>query len=316
MKKLTIEQLVEETKQRSQDQQKTKDRFSDLSSLVKSSDAVQQAIIETTRVLLTYLSDNNLTTEVKNFPAPVTSVETPDVAKVVKAVNNLESSLKAKGTDFTPVVEALKEIESCVDKLPKEYPKPPEPLKSVEINNLKQLVDEVKKVSDKIDKQKLDPKITVKPTDVKIDLKPLEEKLEKLLEKEFSKEIEFPEIPETDLAPLATAIQEVKDAINNQQFPVPNFTSAFQDSDGPTPATLEADGLIPVATTGRVLKKLIDDTTTANVTYIGEAVLGSATGDSVWRIKKIDESSGVSITWSGTGFDAEWDERATTVVYT
>lgn len=68
-------------------------------------------------------------------------------------------------------------------------------------------------------------------------------------------------------------------------------------------------------TTQPIYKKLIDDTTTPNVTYIGEATLGTLTSVSSWRIKRIDESSGVVITWSGTGFDSEWDERALTVVY-
>lgn len=64
-----------------------------------------------------------------------------------------------------------------------------------------------------------------------------------------------------------------------------------------------------------VYKKLIDDTTTTNVTYIGEAVLGTATSAASWRIKRIDETVAglVTITWSGTGFTSEWDERVATV---
>jgi len=62
-----------------------------------------------------------------------------------------------------------------------------------------------------------------------------------------------------------------------------------------------------------LLKKLIDDTTTTNVTYIGVASQGTATSDPVWRIKKIDETSGVEITWTGTGFTAVWDDRVTEI---
>lgn len=76
--------------------------------------------------------------------------------------------------------------------------------------------------------------------------------------------------------------------------------------------TLNPDGSLPVTP---ILKKLVDDTTTTSVTYIGEAVLGTATSAASWRIKKVDETSGVSITWSGTGFNAIWDNRATTVTY-
>lgn len=65
-----------------------------------------------------------------------------------------------------------------------------------------------------------------------------------------------------------------------------------------------------------IYKKLIDDTTTTSVTYVGEAALGTATSAASWRIKKIDESgSPTSITWSGTSFTAIWNNRATTVSY-
>lgn len=73
--------------------------------------------------------------------------------------------------------------------------------------------------------------------------------------------------------------------------------------------------IVTSSVAGSIYKKLIDSTTTANVTYIGEAALGTATSVAEWRIQKIDETAGVVITWSGTGFTAEWDERAISVVY-
>lgn len=63
-------------------------------------------------------------------------------------------------------------------------------------------------------------------------------------------------------------------------------------------------------------KLLLDDTTTTNVTYVGKAAIGSATSSAVWQIQKIDETTGMVITWGGTGaFDQVWNNRATTVVY-
>ena len=56
----------------------------------------------------------------------------------------------------------------------------------------------------------------------------------------------------------------------------------------------------------------VDDTTTASVTYIGKAPSGTATSSAKWSIQKIDESSGVVITWAD-GNDNEdnvWDDRA------
>jgi hypothetical protein len=56
----------------------------------------------------------------------------------------------------------------------------------------------------------------------------------------------------------------------------------------------------------------VDDTTTANVTYVGYAVIGSLSSASVWKIKKIDTTSGVVITWADgdSSYNNIWDNRA------
>jgi len=55
----------------------------------------------------------------------------------------------------------------------------------------------------------------------------------------------------------------------------------------------------------------MDDSSTANVTYVGTASIGSLTSGAVWRIIKIDETSGLSITWAdgNDSFDNIWDNR-------
>jgi hypothetical protein len=66
------------------------------------------------------------------------------------------------------------------------------------------------------------------------------------------------------------------------------------------------------------LKNIIDNGTTANVTYIGEAVPGTATSDAGWRIQRVTVSgTTTTIEWGGGGskFDQIWDNRATTVSY-
>lgn len=46
--------------------------------------------------------------------------------------------------------------------------------------------------------------------------------------------------------------------------------------------------------------------------YVGEAEEGSSEGDPVWRIKKVDMTSGVSITWEDgdSNFDNIWTGHA------
>ena len=52
-----------------------------------------------------------------------------------------------------------------------------------------------------------------------------------------------------------------------------------------------------------------------SLTYIGEAVTGSLGADAVWRIKRIDETSGLVITWAdgSAAFDQVWDDRASLI---
>lgn len=77
----------------------------------------------------------------------------------------------------------------------------------------------------------------------------------------------------------------------------------------------QLNALIPYIPEEKNLVTLIDDTTTADVTYIGYALpTGSAiaTSGAVWRIKKIDESTGVTtIKWADgdTLFNNIWDNR-------
>ncbi|MBP6911772.1 MAG: hypothetical protein KBB88_01050 [Candidatus Pacebacteria bacterium] len=48
--------------------------------------------------------------------------------------------------------------------------------------------------------------------------------------------------------------------------------------------------------------------TVGNFDYIGEATIGSTTASAVWRVRRIDTTSGIVITWAGTGtFDQVWD---------
>ena len=56
----------------------------------------------------------------------------------------------------------------------------------------------------------------------------------------------------------------------------------------------------------------IDDYTTSNVTYVGKATSGTATSAASWQIQKVDETTGVIVTWADgdDNFDNIWDNRA------
>ena len=61
-----------------------------------------------------------------------------------------------------------------------------------------------------------------------------------------------------------------------------------------------------------------DDKTLNNVEYYGFAILGTATSEAHWRILRISYTGNdFVLEWaSDGGYTAEWDNRATTEVYT
>ena len=133
----------------------------------------------------------------------------------------------------------------------------------------------------------------------------------------------FPEIPKTDLTKVETKLDKsnklLKEIVDK---PVGggggggNGTPYVDSTGRPVNVELDGNGNIPVTFSSSTYKLILDETTTTSVTYVGKAALGSATSAAVWQIQKIDESSGLVITWGGTGaFDQVYDNRATTVVY-
>ena len=57
------------------------------------------------------------------------------------------------------------------------------------------------------------------------------------------------------------------------------------------------------------------DSSGAPVFYVGKAPIGTASSASVWKIQKIDTTSGVIVTYAGGGnYTQIWDNR-TSLVY-
>ncbi len=61
-----------------------------------------------------------------------------------------------------------------------------------------------------------------------------------------------------------------------------------------------------------VLSQLRYDEASTTIAYIGEASPGVSSSTAAWRIKRLDTTAGVHITWAnGTSqFDKIWDNRA------
>ena len=54
------------------------------------------------------------------------------------------------------------------------------------------------------------------------------------------------------------------------------------------------------------------DEVSSTLMYVGEAAISSSTANPVWRIKRINTTSGVIVEWAdgNYNFDSVWDNRA------
>lgn len=75
--------------------------------------------------------------------------------------------------------------------------------------------------------------------------------------------------------------------------------------------TLESDGTSLFASPTRLRALKLDDSSTANVTYIGYAPIGTAGATAGWQIQKLDKTSGLIITWAdgNSNYDNVWNNR-------
>lgn len=98
---------------------------------------------------------------------------------------------------------------------------------------------------------------------------------------------------------------------------VANFPATQPISSTQLPSALTGAGYLKVSIEadnagGSAASAILLDEATADVTYIGTAAVGSAAGDAAWSIKKLDQASGLSITWAdGTSASTKtWNDRA------
>lgn len=93
--------------------------------------------------------------------------------------------------------------------------------------------------------------------------------------------------------------------MDHQLNPYPDKLS---DVSGATinPATEEKQDAI----IGNFALKLVE---VGSVTYLGKAPIGSSTSSAVWQVKKIDETSGLVVTWADGNdlFDNIFDDYLT-----
>lgn len=283
-------------------------------------DSLENTLVKSIDAFIRFINGNISKTEVIN---QIKSVSTPDVDRVTQAIKKLDEHVLSQKLDLKPLENSMNGIKRELSLIPKSHQKLPEAKDSFKVTNLDEIKLDTKPVEDAIKGLKLVAEAPIINTE-QIDLKPLQDimlDLIKSVKDQKYPETKIPKFPITDLSKVEKKLDESNKHLKKiVDKPVGGSGGggsgvSFQNSSGnQVRATLNPDGSIPISSP--TYKLLLDDTSTANVTYVGKAAIGSATSASVWQIQKIDETSGMVITWGGTGaFDQEWDERAGTVVY-
>lgn len=284
--------------------------------------ALEDTVINAFNTLIRFIDGKTTKTEVVN---QLKSISTPDVDKVVTAISKLDKDILANKLDIKPLEQGLNSLKRELSLIPKSLPKIPEQKDTIKVTNLNEVKLDTSQIEKAIKDLKLDPTIDVKAPVVNVDapnLKPLQDLMLDLLKATQSIKLD---VPETDLSKLEKQSTEANKKLDEANKHLKKISekptgggggggngTPYQDSNGTFQYVQLQGGSIPVVMGSSTYKLLLDDTTTTNVTYVGKAAIGSATSASVWQIQKIDETTGMSITWAGTGlFTVKWDDRTT-----
>lgn len=250
--------------------------------------SLENSVVSTMRQLVKFLDGKTTKTEVVN---QLKSVSTPDIDKVVDALNKLDSNNAKNKLDLTPLKEELTKLGTKLDKLPTEFPELPEGVEEVTVKNqidLKPLEKAIKGL-------KLEaPKVDVAAPNVQVDapdLKPLQDSLLDVV-----KSIKAQKYPETDLTKVEKKLDEANKHLKEiVKKPVGGSGgggggSSYSDDTGKqVRAELTPDGSVPVA--AKPLTSRVDTTSTAGMIYIGKAAIGSSESSAVWQISRINTNS-------------------------
>ena len=297
--------------------------------LVKETKQVQEAVVQAFSMLIDYLDKKTTKTEVVN---QLTEIGTPDSLKVVESVNSLHDTLKThENTDLTEVTSILKDVLAEAKQLPKEKVDITLPEQKDYVAQFKELTKAINSVEKVVKGQKLvaeAPIVNVPETQVNVeapDLKPLETSISSG-SKDVVKAVKGIKIPELNTDPIEKLLKKTNKLLEDLPDYMPSGGGGGSswvavNSDGvPVPIQLEADGSIKVtggggSSTTNYTTRIETDSVNSNLTYIGNAVIGTAESASSWQIKRLDSTSGLIKLWANGSddFNVKWDDRESEV---
>lgn len=242
--------------------------------------------------------------------------EMAEKAELIETIESIEEKTKDYTETFAEISKNIKdfsvkeEFEAVVRKF----------------SEIKGSIDGIEKPKDYTD---LFEKLITVVSKIKLeaDLGPVEKKLNAILQKDFPAFPKFPEIPKFELPEvvkvetglgdkLDSVIEDgrIKVIVDRVGMGGGGFTdNRVADSDSViiNPATEETLQSLLAASGGGAYETRIDEVS-ATVSYIGKATPGAATSAASWQITKLDETTGLVLSYADdvTTFTKIWDNRA------
>lgn len=247
--------------------------------------------------LIKYLRGATTKTKLVN---QLDTINTPDVDKVVKAVEDLDETVQANKLDLTELEKTMTDVLEQLKQVPKEHPEAPEAVEEMKVTNLsdidfKPFVDAISKLELKAET----PTVNVDAPIVNVDapdLKPVQKLFSDLLK--AVKAIDMPDV-KVEATDTSAIEKELKKQTEQLKKLIEKKTGGggggggngtpYIDSTGkPINVELEADGSIPVTISSTPDPALsyglvqFDDTSSASYEYY--AYMDSSAN---WYIKRL-----------------------------
>lgn len=329
----------EKLKQNQENTRKRLEKAADLQrhdELVSKFEEIRKTQLETTKILIKFLNGKTSKVQITN---QLKEIGTPDVNKVVKAVELLDKNMQKKDLDWSPVTDVLDKVVQELEKKPNDLPEAPETV-SIDFTSTNAILDKVVEAVTGLKGQLVvkAPDVNVKApkVDVVVEKIDITELVQPLLDAvQAIRSYETPVFEATDLSQVEEYLKKANELLEKIEkkkmggggggggmvpFKSPTTGLSVQvatETDGSIPVTLVNPG--DIASGGNYTTRIFEDSGDPDIVYVGKAQIGSDEGDSVWQIKALDTNNQFSKFWAesaGTPTDDfifAWDDRESLV---
>lgn len=256
----------------------------------------------------------------------LTSISTPDVDKVVDAVNDLNESMNGKEVDWSPVLPWLERISDHLAAVPKELPEIPEQ-QQIDLTRTNELLESFGAALAKMELTAEAPVVNVEAPVVnvpktelkveKVDLTDLKKPLQALLDAFTAFKVPEPQV--TDLSAVETLLNESNDLLGQiakkPQGGGKSAGTSFQDETGKLVYVTLDNGAVPITGSITASASTLADFSVNDISEGTTSYFGNTKPDGTWLVKKLTDTSVSYATVSNNGavttYTDAWTNKAT-----